>query len=694
VIKYLRSNLLKERSSWFLWTPIFLGVGILIYFKLLFEPSYNILAYPVFFILLLSLIIGNTDLGILLLKALILILFGFILIMYKSNNLPHNQFRYDNIYSKIQGRVLDIQPLSKGVRAIITNPIFENSKISTNVKKIRVTFKHQKIDFNIGDNIIFHAFLSKPPPQITPYSYNFARYAFFEQIEAVGISTTKIDVLHNNISFFSVDYINHLRNLISQDLLTKYGNKTGSVIASLMIGEYTSIDRKLLDDMRISGLAHILSVSGLHLTLVTGIIFISIRLLLNMVKYTSLEWNTKKIAACCAIIISFLYLLMSGSSIAAIRSFIMTTTVLIAIIIDRDNRAIRSVMIAAIIVLIINPEFIVHPSFQMSFSAVIALISCYEYITKNNLIQFSQHNLFYKIIFYFISSILTSFIAGFAIAPYSAYHFGQFSKYSILANLLVVPIVSFFIMPLVILALLLYPTFLKSYILELLKYGIDYLNYIATIIAEIPHSSVPLSFIPDASIALITIGGLWLLLWQRNWRFFGLIPCFIGLLLPYFNDKPDIIITQDPNLFTITDNDNELIISKKVRSELKFKSLKQLYGNSKYHLLNQYAKNLDYQCFDDLNLCKFVKNKKIIIFDYNKYYNYTDCSSDLIFLPNSWKVQNNCDVKIITARDLKNHGTYLIYLQKKLKLINIHNANGHRFWNSNLWNRQNNRGKK
>ena len=159
-----------------------------------------------------------------------------------------------------------------------------------------------------------------------------------------------------------------------------------------MLNEYNNIDKEVLKDLRATGLSHILSVSGMHLSLVVAIFFFSSRFFINCFEGLSLRTNCKKISALIALIGSLAYLLISGMEVAAVRSFIMTSMIIIAILIDRTSSPMRAIAFAASIILIINPENIIHPSFQMSFAAVLALIACFDFFKKINF-NFAELNL-------------------------------------------------------------------------------------------------------------------------------------------------------------------------------------------------------------------------------------------------------------------------------------------------------------
>jgi len=547
-----------------------------------------------------------------------------------------------------------------------------------------VIFKTNLNNAENGDKVEFSAILSAPSPPIIPDGYDFSRHAYFEQIGALGYAVSDIRIIEKSSDeIFNATFLKKIRFNLQQIILNNSGNSVGGIITALMIGEYASLDGKIIENLRISGLAHVLSVSGLHLSLIASIIFFSVRFLLNLNNFMALEFNVKKIAAFVAIIGSFIYLMLTGAYIAAIRAFIMTSIVLLAVILDRIQLGIRSIAIAAIIVLLIFPQYLVHPSFQMSFSAVLALISIYDILIKSGF-KISSYNLFYRIIFYFISITTSSLIAGIAIAPFIAYHFNQFSQYSILANILVIPVVSFYIMPLVVLALIVYPLGLLEYVLPYLGYGIEYFIMVSNYVAELPSSYSMVAKMSDLSLGLIICGSLWLLLWQEKWRYFGLIPTIIGFILIFTKDQPDLIIEKDTMNLVLRDNEGNIVFADRMRSRMKKEVFNRYYGKKdSTNLAKYFANDIDFSCAGQK--CIFQKKHKKILIDYEHYESFSSCNPnfDLIFLPNTTTIDRHCKkFNIISNDDLIKHGSHVIYIHTKLKVETLIDNLGFRLWNA------------
>src|SRR3954469_25680801 len=237
--------------------------------------------------------------------------------------------------------------------------------------------------------------------------------------------------------------------------------------------------------MYISSLAHVLSISGYHMALVAGVVFFVLRAGLALVPSLARRRPIKKWSAAGALIAAAAYLLLSGAEVATQRSFIMTAIVLIGVMADRPALTLRTLAIAAIAVLLIAPQSVVHPSFQMSFAATLALIAIYErglpWMSNANTSRAARVAMWggREI----VTLVLASLVAGLATTPYAAYHFHRIAPYGVLANLLAMPIVSIWVMPAGLLALLTMPFGFDADFWRLMGEGIRWMDAVALWVA-------------------------------------------------------------------------------------------------------------------------------------------------------------------------------------------------------------------
>lgn len=514
-----------------------------------------------------------------LLTSLALILIGILALEIRIRTIDSPIIPFDEKFSIIKGTVDNITPLDRGFRVILNNLKIKKLPKKQTPEKIRLMVRTKLNDAKIGDIVKVNAILSKPMQAYLPNSYDFARDAYFKEIGAVGYSVSELKIINKDKKSF-MGKLNILRNNIQARFNSAIGSYNGSLATALMLNEYSNIDKNVLKDLRATGLAHILSVSGMHLSLVAAIFFFSSRFLLNCFEPLALRLHCKKIAAGISLIGSLAYLLISGMEVAAVRSFIMTSMIIFAIIIDRTSNPIRAIALAATIILLISPENIIHPSFQMSFAAVLALIACFEFFKKLQF-DFSEFNIIQKFLFYILGSCFSSLVAGLATTPFALYHFSQSSNYSILANLLAVPITSFWLMPGVVLTFLLYPFHLEFLSLYPMEWGITLMLKISHYIAHLPYSVTTFAKITDLNILIIVFGMLWFCIWKTRMRFLGIAIIMLGILLQSFVTNPDIFIDWEKKNIAVLDKDNRLIFLTKQLPKFKKQLLMNQLGTSK-----------------------------------------------------------------------------------------------------------------
>jgi competence protein ComEC len=155
----------------------------------------------------------------------------------------------------------------------------------------------------------------------------------------------------------------YLRDAIDARILTRLDRDERAIATALLTGRRDAITEPVNDAMFISGLGHVLSISGYHMAVVAGVVFFVVRALLALVPALTIGIPIKKWAAAAALGASAFYLLLSGAEVATQRSFYMTAVVLIAVIADRRAITFRTLALVAMIVLVIAPEALVHPSF-------------------------------------------------------------------------------------------------------------------------------------------------------------------------------------------------------------------------------------------------------------------------------------------------------------------------------------------
>jgi competence protein ComEC len=319
--------------------------------------------------------------------------------------------------------------------------------------------------------------------------------------------------------------------------------------------------------MRASGLAHVLAISGLHMAIMAGSIYWAMRLFLVAVPGLALRFSIKKWAALAALMGALGYLLISGASVATQRAFIMTSVFLIAVMLDRPALTLRNVLIAAIVILALTPESLLNISFQMSFAAATALIAVYERLRGVRLLRVEgagrgvvglARRAGFALLRYAGGIGLTTMVAGLAVAPIAAFHFHTATSYSLIGNLLAMPVVGLVVMPAALAALLAMPFGLESGPLWVMGGGIDVVVAIAREVSALPGAVRPVEAFSVSGLAAITLGALWFAIWRGVWRHAGLAALGAGLVMTGFGAKPDILIDRDGRVVAVRTQDGRL----------------------------------------------------------------------------------------------------------------------------------------
>ena len=404
--------------------------------------------------------------------------------------------------------------------------------------------------------------VAKLPQKYTPNpigNYNFERSNFYKGISATGYSIGPIfekDCLKTPSKPASI--IIKIRDYIKNIIQTNSPKDIASIITALTIGDKSYISKELSDNYRTSGLAHFLAISGMHMGMIALLVFFLIRTLLFSVGEG--RYDLRKPAAVASIAVALMYFLISGQSVSCIRAFVMTSIVLLGILLNRRAISLRLWAFAILVITIITPDAVVSPGFLMSFSAVLGLVSFYENNATKLHDWFKSRSLAGKIGAYLIGVIITDLVATIMTMPYSFYYFKQISVYTSLGNLLAAPIIAFIVMPCLLLFLISIPLGISSYCIVPLNLSIALINKITSYVSSLPgaHSGETLGLMPDWGIFLVTLGFLWLCIWQARWRYWGILYIVIGLLSITTVTKPDFIFDEKGTTFAYRNSSNHI----------------------------------------------------------------------------------------------------------------------------------------
>ncbi len=391
-----------------------------------------------------------------------------------------------------------------------------------------------------GETIGVRARLMPPPTSSLPGGYDFAQRAWFDRIGAVG--TVLGDVSYGPGAGVAAP---PLRGRLSAHIHGEIEGSAGGIAAALVTGDRGAISEADEEAMRRSGLAHLLSISGLHVTAVVGFAFLLTLRLFALSRRIALAGYVLPLAAAAGALAGGAYTLLAGAEVPTLRSFIAALLVLVAFLMGREALTLRLVAAGALIVLLWRPESLAGPSFQLSFAAITAIIALHEsrpmraFLARRDepwLLRFGRA----------IAGLLaTGLVVEVALAPIALFHFHKAGLYGALANVVAIPLTTFVIMPMEALALLFDAVGLGAPFWWVAEQALKALIALAHAVASAPGAVATLPVFPPWGFGLAVVGGLWLLLWQTRWRRWGAVPLAIGMAALLAQPRPDILVTGD-----------------------------------------------------------------------------------------------------------------------------------------------------
>ncbi len=540
-------------------------------------------------------------------------------------------------------------------------------------KRIRIAINQKNIQLDIAQYISIKAILHPPPQPVWPGGFDYARSLWFAQIGGVGFSLSKPQTVQTEIKLPSSiqiqTYIEKLRKQVNNLIRYHLPERYGALVIALITGDRSEIDPQDLKALRESGLAHILAISGLHMAIMAGTVFWLVRYILAAIPTIALRYPIKKISAFMALLGGAYYLLLSGAAISTQRAYVMISIMLIAIILNRSPVTLRNVALAALIILIIRPESLNEVGFQMSFAAATGLVAIYEMMARVRELKKMRGEIITSssVIGQYLGGIITTtLIASITVAPFAAYHFHKLSQFSLLGNILAMPIVGLIIMPMALLVLLSLPFGLQTWPLKVMENGLEMLMNIAEFVSTLPYATQHIRQIPDLSIILMVLGGLWLAIWLQSWRYYGLFMVAAGLALSPTLTLPDILVDQQGKIIAVQ-NDQGVLNTPNLRAgKFSLSKWMQIYGDARP--LKQAKKNKIFRC--DKHGCTAHRKGYLISYLRHPSAIQQDCTQSDIIITKLLIKQNCPSAKLlIDQKDLQQLGAHTIYLNKNKIII-------------------------
>jgi len=562
--RWLAETLVAERERWVLWLPVAVGTGVGVYFALPSEPS-GWLGAAVLLPLVAALVLSRRQRPPVpaIFAGLIALCLGFTVAQVRTLTVAAPVLAERIGPLAVSGRVVAVEPRGHGQRLVLDEVRIPALDPQDTPRNVRVSVSARDVRVQPGERIGLRAVLSPPPPPVAPGAFDFQRQSYFRGLGAVGFAYGGPELLEPMGNDWSLPLaVADLRLAIGERVAARLPGPEGAVARALMTGERGAIPEPVLEAMRDSGMAHLLAISGLHIGLVAGILFFGARALMALIPPLALRYPIKKIAAALGILGALAYAAIAGAPVPTQRAFLMIGLVLFAVLIDRRGLGIRTVAWAALAILVWRPESLLGASFQLSFAAVTALVAIYEEIGGFRAGRLPRpRGPLRRLAAYPGGVALSTLIAGSVTAPFAIFHFNRLAVFGLAANLGAVPVTALWIMPWAVLAFLLMPFGLEGLALAPMGWGIGLVVEIAETVAGWPGAVTLLPAMPVWGLVFVTLGGLWLLLWRRRWRWAGGPLIAAGMASLALVTPPDILVDDKGELLAVRMADGDLAVS-------------------------------------------------------------------------------------------------------------------------------------
>lgn len=552
------------------WVPVAFGTGIAFYFAADHEPVLSVAA-------VLAIVLGAAaflsrrhkifPVAVMLAAAAA----GFAMATWKTARVAHGVLARPIYSAALSGFVETRDIRERTDRFVLRVVSMESPRGAGEVRLERVRLSVKKGTAPaVGSFVELKARLLPPMSPQRPGSYDFGRDMYFQRIGASGFVMGAIKAAappdSGGVALRYSAFMQGLRDAIDARIRNVLEGDKRAIATALLTGRRDAISPPVNDAMFVSGLGHVLSISGYHMAVVAGIVFFAIRALLALVPVLTVSFPIKKWSAAGALLAAAFYLLLSGAEVATQRSFFMTAVVLIAVMVDRRAITFRTLAVAALIVLAMAPEALVHPSFQMSFAATLGLVALVQ-IGMPALFAAPDHSATARVALWggreFTMLLLASLVAGLATMPYAAFHFHRITPYGVVANLAAMPVVSALVMPAGLLGLIAMPFGFDGFFWWLMGAGIDWMVAVARWVAGLPGAVGRMAAFGTAPLILASFGIILMGLLRTRLRWSGAGVLLLAIVWAITAPRPDILISGDGHNVAVRGRDGKLHVMRR-----------------------------------------------------------------------------------------------------------------------------------
>ena len=439
--------------------------------------------------------------------------------------------------------------------------------------RVNVPQDRDKVGVSEGARVRLRVRLLPPPPPLVPGAYDFARKAWFEGLAATGSALGEIEVID---AASRGGIFGRLQRALSTHVRGQLGGAPGAIAAAFASGDRGAIDKEDEDAMRDAGLTHLLSISGLHVSAVIAATYFCAIKLLALWPWLTLRVRLPVVAAALGALAGIGYTLLTGAQVPTVRSCIGAGLVLVALAMGREPLSLRMVAIAAAVVLLLWPESLVGPSFQMSFAAVIAIVALHGCSPVRKFLAPRDEGWLRVFLRRLTMLFATGMVIEIVLMPVVLYHFHRSGMYGAFANVLAIPLVTFAAMPLIGLALLFDLVGMGAPFWWLTGKSLELLLAIAHFVSSRPGAVKLVPQMPLWVLLMFVGGGLWLALWRGRARLFGFLPVVVAVPAMAMANPPDVQISRDGRQVGITVSGDRLLVLRDGRSNYTKDSLLEL----------------------------------------------------------------------------------------------------------------------
>ena len=556
---------LDERRG-FLWLPVAFGLGVALYFGADHEPSLAAALLLALALTAFAFAARGRPAAFFALAGAAAVAAGFAIATVQVARIQHPVLAERLVAVPVSGFVERAERRERGGRVVLKVTALGRLDAAERPLRVRLALA-SGVPPPVGAHVSGLATLAPPPGPAFPGGYDFGRDAWFDGIGATGFTLGRLrespSALPPPAGLGLAVRMEALRQAIAARIRAALADPAAGVAVALVAGARDAVPQWVEESMRVSGLSHVLSISGLHMALVAAGLFALARGLLALSPNLATHRPIKAWAAVPAALGATFYLLLSGAEVPTQRSYAMTLLVLAGVIAGRPAFTLRTLAVAALAVLMLSPHALLEPGPQMSFAATLALIAAYESSWLRRAPEPAgtrARRLTQRTLQYVGALAATSLVAGLATAPFAAFHFQRLAPWSLLANLAALPLVSFIIMPAGLAGAVLLPFGWDAPAWHVMGWGIDRMMDVSNWIGGLPGADRSVRAFPQVALTLASLSLVGLCLLRSRLRPLALVPGVAALFIAVSAPRPEVLVDADGRSMAVRRTDGRLAV--------------------------------------------------------------------------------------------------------------------------------------